>query len=127
MDAKGAWAVVDDFDREYLEIPPQAHAALATVSSLTGDIEKARSACEAARQAVKDNGAGTVEDDGAGELFGSGGYGSDSDEPKAGNDNEQGKGNKKDKRQQQQQQQRRSEQECPAVPQVAQQRRASSS
>ena len=105
MDANGAWAVVDDFDREYLEIPPQAHAALATVSSLTGDIEKARSACEAARQAVKDNGAGTVEDDGAGELFGSGGYGSDSDEPKAGNDNEQGKGNKKDKRQQQQQQQ----------------------
>ena len=104
MDAMGAWAVVDDMDREYLEVPPQAHAALATVSSLTGDVEKARSACEAARQAVKENGAGTVEDDGAGELFGSGGgYGSDSDGPKA--TNEQVKGHKKDKRHSQQQQQ----------------------
>ena len=48
MDAKGAWAVVDDMDKVLGSA--QAHAALATVSSLTGDVEKARSACEAARQ-----------------------------------------------------------------------------
>jgi len=60
MDAAGAWAALGEMEREYLAAPPQAYAALATVSSLTGDVGGARRACEAARAAAEENGAGTV-------------------------------------------------------------------
>lgn len=80
MDAEGAWAAHAEMEREYLDAPPQAHAALATVSSLIGDETRAREACAAARAAVEANGAGTPEDGGGAGGYGCvGGYGSDSD------------------------------------------------
>ena len=76
MDAEGAWKALDEMEGEGLAVPPQAYAALATVSSLTGDVGRARRACKDARAAVEENGAGTVdaEDEGQGGdggLFGS--------------------------------------------------------
>ena len=87
MDAEGAWAARAEMEREYLDAPPQAHAALATVSSLVGDEKRAREACAAARAAVEANGAGTPEDGGGAGGYGCvGGYGSDSDGGKDGDE-----------------------------------------
>ena len=60
FDAVGAWAAHAEMERAYLEATPQALAALATVSSITGDAESARRACAAAKAAIEANGAGVV-------------------------------------------------------------------
>tara|TARA_B110000977_G_scaffold35316_1_gene47257 strand:- start:550 stop:2823 length:2274 start_codon:yes stop_codon:yes gene_type:complete len=87
FDAVGAWSAHAEMEREYLDATPQALAALATVSSITGDVTKARAACVAAKTAIEANGAGVVlstegSDDGG--LFrkglGSGSVGMDDDD-----------------------------------------------
>ena len=60
FDARGAWAAHSEMEREYLEATPQALAALATVSSITGDVAGATKACAAAKAAIEANGAGVV-------------------------------------------------------------------
>jgi len=60
FDARGAWAAHSEMEREYLEATPQALAALATVSSITGDVASAEKACVAAKAAIEANGAGVV-------------------------------------------------------------------
>ena len=86
MDAGGAWEALREMEREALSAPPQAYAALASASSLTGDVDGARRACAGARAAVEDTGAGTADDGGGRGSYeggagggGQGGYGSDSD------------------------------------------------
>ena len=60
FDARGAWAAHAEMEREYLDATPQALAALATVSSITGDVASAEKACVAAKAAIEANGAGVV-------------------------------------------------------------------
>ena len=74
FDAEEAWNTHQEMERLYLEATPQLLAALATVSSITGDVEKAREACVAAKAAIEANGAGVVlSSEGGNEgLFGKG-------------------------------------------------------
>ena len=60
FDARGAWAAHEEMEREYLDATPQALAALATVSSITGDVASAEKACVLAKAAIEANGAGVV-------------------------------------------------------------------
>ena len=60
FDARGAWAAHAEMEREYLDATPQALAALATVSSITGDVASAEKACVMAKAAIEANGAGVV-------------------------------------------------------------------
>ena len=60
FNARGAWAAHEEMEREYLDATPQALAALATVSSITGDVASAEKACVLAKAAIEANGAGVV-------------------------------------------------------------------
>ena len=66
FDARGAWAAHAEMEREYLDATPQALAALATVSSITGDVASAEKACVMAKAAIEANGAGVVAPSGDG-------------------------------------------------------------
>ena len=90
---RGAWAAHAEMEREYLDATPQALAALAAVSSITGDVASAEKACVMAKAAIEANGAGVVAPSGDGaredSLFSSR---MDDDEDRAENDDAPGPG-----------------------------------
>ena len=94
FDARGAWAAHAEMEREYLDATPQALAALATVSSITGDVASAEKACVMAKAAIEANGAGVVAPSGPDGARGDSLFSSrmDDDEDRAENDDAPGPG-----------------------------------